>query len=184
MGDQSLSATCQCGKVVIEALGAPIVAVSCYCTSCQRAGRAFETMPAAPPIRDADGGTPMLLFRKDRVRCVQGREHLEARLLKPASPTRRIFATCCNSAMFADFTRGHWLSLYRKRFGPGVPPVAMRVMTGERRGDGALARDVPAYAGRPGGLMWRLIGAWAAMGFRRPDMGLAKLRQSTFDGAP
>jgi hypothetical protein len=177
-----LTAACRCGKVVFEAADAPIVTVSCYCTSCQQAGHAFEKMPSAPAVLDADGGTPVLLCRKDRVRCIHGREYLVERRLNANSPTRRVFATCCNSAMFADFTKGHWLSLYRNRFGSGAPPVEMRVMTGERPGGAILSQDVPNYPGRPAGLMWKLIAAWAAMGFRRPDMGLAHIPRSDFDG--
>jgi hypothetical protein len=42
---KSLSVTCQCGKVEFEVVGAPILAASCHCTSCRRAGRAFEALP-------------------------------------------------------------------------------------------------------------------------------------------
>jgi hypothetical protein len=53
-----------------------------------------------------DSGTGVILYRKDRVRCVMGQEYLEERRLTPDSPTRRVLATCCNSAMFLDFTKG------------------------------------------------------------------------------
>lgn len=178
---KSLMAACQCGKVVIESALAPILVASCYCTDCQRAGRALEKMPSAAPVLDADGGTPFVVYRKDRITCAQGREHLAECRLTSGSPTRRVFATCCNSAMFLDFTKGHWLSLYRNRFGGSAPPVEMRIMTNERRGDVVLWQDVPNYPGRPGSFMWKLIVTWAAMGFRRPDMGLANLPQSACD---
>ena len=178
----SLCASCQCGKVVFEAAFAPILAVSCYCTSCQKAGHAFEKMPSAPPVLDADGGTPVLMYRKDRVRCVRGLELLEARKLKPDSPSRRIFTTCCNSAMLGDFTKGHWLSLYRKRFAGEVPPMQMRIMTKERPAGIVLREDVPNYDGFSGKFALKLIAAWVAMGFRRPDMGLAHIPQSIFKG--
>ena len=178
---ESLTAACQCGKVVIETALAPILVASCYCTSCQRAGHAFEKMPSAAPVLDADGGTPFVVYRKDRIACVHGREHLAECRLRQDSPTRRVFAICCNSAMFLDFTKGHWLSLYRGRFGDGAPRVEMRIMTSERRGDIALGQDVPNYPGRPGSFLWKLLATWAAMGFRRPDMGLAHLPRSAFD---
>ena len=111
----------------------------------------------------------MILYRKDRVQCVTGRQHLEAHRLQPGSPTRRLVATCCNSAMFLDFTKGHWLSMYRKRFPPGAPPLEMRVMTKDRRAGVELADDVPNYRGHSGRFMLKLITAWIAMGFRRPD---------------
>ena len=165
-----LSAMCQCGKVKFEAVGAPILTGACYCTSCQEAGRRFEQRESAPPALDGDSGTSMVLYRKDRVQCVTGQQYLEEHRLKPESPTRRLIATCCNSAMVLDFTKGHWLSMYRNRFPAGAPPLEMRVMTKERRAGVELADDLPNYPGPSGKFMLKLIGAWIAMGFRRPDI--------------
>jgi hypothetical protein len=117
---------------------------------------------------DPDGGTGMILYRKDRVQCAMGQEHLEEHRLTPASPTRRVVATCCNSAMFADFTKGHWLSLFRNRFTQGAPPLQMRVMTQDRPAGVELAGDVPNYEGHSGKFMLKLFAAWMAMGFRTP----------------
>jgi hypothetical protein len=169
-----LSAACQCGKVKFEAVGLPILTGSCYCSSCQEAGRLFEQMASAPPLLDPDSGTGVVLYRKDRVQCVMGRDYLEEHRLKPDSPTRRVFAACCNSAMFLDFTKGHWLSMYRKRFGEGAPPLEMRVMTKERRVGVELVDDVPNYSGHSGKFMLRLLTAWIAMGLRRPESTLGK----------
>jgi hypothetical protein len=169
-----LSATCQCGKVRLEAAGPPILTGACYCADCQEAGRQLEQLVSAPPVLDSDGGTEVILVRKDRVRCVMGQNHLEEHRLTPESPTRRLVATCCNSAMFLDFTRGHWLSMYRNRFATGAPPLEMRVMTKERRAGVELANDLPNYAGYSGKFMMKLIGAWMAMGFRRPEIVLGK----------
>jgi hypothetical protein len=163
-------ASCRCGAVVLEVTGAPIVHTACYCTSCQEAGRQIEQLAGAPPVLDADGGTDFLVYRKDRVRCVQGGERLEARRLKAESPTRRMVGTCCNSAMFLDFTKGHWLTLYRARMPGPVGPLEMRVMTADRREGVALADDVPNYAAHSGKFMRRLLGAWIAMGFRAPKV--------------
>ena len=167
---RSLTASCRCGAVVLEVEGAPIVRTACYCASCQEAGRRIEQLPDAPPVLDADGGTDFVLFRKDRVRCVQGGERLEAHRLKPESPTRRMVAACCNSAMFLDFTKGHWLTLYGARMRESVPPLEMRVMTADRRGDVVLPNDVPNYATHAGKLMWKLLAAWVPMGFRTPKV--------------
>ncbi|MGZ5920715.1 MAG: GFA family protein [Rhizomicrobium sp.] len=169
-----LSAKCQCGKVEFKASGPPILTTACYCTDCQTAGRQFEQLPSAPPMLDPDSGTGMILYRKDRVQCAKGQEFLEERRLKPTSPTRRVVATCCNSAMFLDFTKGHWLSMFRNRFGAGAPPLEMRVMTKERRAGVALADDVPNYPGRSGKFMRKLLTSWAAMGFRRPEIPWGK----------
>ncbi len=170
---QHLSATCQCGKVKFEGIGPPILTGSCYCTSCQEAGRRFEQLASAPPVLDPDGGTGVILYRKDRVRCVTGQEHLEERRLRPESPTRRVLATCCNSPMFLDFTKGHWLSMYRNRF-PTAPPLEMQVMTRERRAGVELADDVPNYSGHSGKFMLKLVAAWIAMGLRRPEITWGK----------
>jgi len=76
--------------------------------------------------------------------------------------------------MFLDFTEGHWLSICRNRFPKGVPPLDMRVMTKERRVGVQLADDAPNYSGRSGKFMLKLIAAWIAMGFRRPEIILGK----------
>ncbi len=75
--------------------------------------------------------------------------------------------------MFLDFTKGHWLSIYRKRLAADVP-LDMRVMTKERRAGVQLADDAPNYSGRSGKFMLKLLAAWIAMGFRRPEMTLGK----------
>jgi hypothetical protein len=108
-----------------------------------------------------------------------GQEHLEEYRLKPESPTRRVIATCCNSAMFLDFTRGHWLSMFRNRFGTDAPPVEMRVMTKERRPGVELTNDLPSYSGSSGKFMLKLIASWIAMGFRRPEIALGKTVRRT-----
>jgi hypothetical protein len=166
----SMTASCRCGAVALEVIGPPIVTAGCYCQSCQAAGEQIERLAGAPPMLDADGGTAFVLQRKDRVRCVRGGERLEAHRLKPDSPTRRMVATCCNSAMFLEFSKGHWLSLYRGRLPEGAPPLEMRVMTADRREGVELPGDIPSYATHSGKFMWRLLSAWAAMGFRVPKV--------------
>ena len=173
--DKSVAVACQCGKVMFAAARSPILAASCYCGSCQQAAQEFANLSSAAQVADADGGTPIVLYRKDRVLCKTGKEHLEEFRLKPDSPTRRLIATCCNSPMFLDFTKGHWLSIYRKRLPDGAPPIEMRIMTRDRRAGVMLADDVPNHDGYPGRFMLRLILARIAMGFRRPDMGLTNI---------
>ena len=171
---QHLSAICRCGKVKLQTVGRPILAASCYCASCREAGSRFEQLASAPPVLNPDGGTDYVLVRKDRVQCLTGQEHLREHRLKPDSPTRRVIATCCNSAMFLDFTRGHWLTMYRNRFPAGAPPVEMRVMTKDRRDGVVLADDLRNYDTHSGKAMLRLITAWIAMGLRRPEITLGK----------
>lgn len=167
---KTMTASCRCGAVAFEAVGAPILTVVCHCESCQEAGRRFEEIAGVPPVLKADGGTDFIMHRKDRVCCVRGGELLREHRLKPESSTRRMVAGCCNSAMFAEFAGGHWLSLYRDRFCDGAPPLEMRVMTGDRRKDVKLPGDMPNYATHSAKFMWKLLSAWIAMGFRVPKV--------------
>ena len=145
----------------------------CYCASCQEAGRRYQAVPGADAVLAEDGGTDYVLYRKDRVRCVQGWDLFEERRLKPESPTRRMYARCCNTGMFLDFTNGHWLAVYRGRLPNDMPPATMQIMTAERpEGEGViLSHDMANYPGRSAKLMLKLLGAWMAMGFRRPAIG-------------
>lgn len=168
--------TCHCGQAALETVGTPILAPVCYCTDCQEAGRQFEQLIHAPQVREGDGGTQYVLFRTDRVRCVQGEHLLAEHRLSPDSKTRRVLATCCNSPMFLDVSQGHWLTLYRRRFGEPAPAVDMRVMTREKRPEVELPNDVPNYPGHSGKFMWKLLRAWFAMGFRVPKVSWGKNR--------
>jgi hypothetical protein len=112
-----LFAMCQCAKVKFEAAGPPILTASCYCTSCQEAGRQFEQLASAPS------------------------------------------------------------SKFRNRFPTGAPPLEMRVMTKKRRIGVELGDDMPNYGGHSGKFMLKLITAWVAMGFRRPEINLGKTVQ-------
>ncbi len=170
--NRHLTASCQCGQVAFETIGKPIVSAACYCRSCQEAGRRFGQHPAAPAVLDADGGTGFVLVRKDRVRFAKGGERLQEHRLEPRSTTRRVVATCCNSPMFLEFSKGHWLSLYRNRLPADAPPLEMRVMTRDRRDGVELPRDIPNYRTHSGIFMWRLFAAWAAMGFRTPKVAM------------
>ena len=115
-----------------------------------------------------DGGTDYVLYRKDRVRCIRGGDLLEDRRLKPDLPTNRMYARCCDTAMFVDFTKGHWLTVYRSRLPKDIPPATMRVMTAARPEGVVLPEDMANYPGHSGKFMMKLLRAWMAMGFRRP----------------
>src|SRR3546814_18485090 len=82
-------ASCQCGAVTLELAGKPIVAATCYCHSCQAAGKEFAALPGAPAVVGADGGTPFVLMRTDRLTWLSGSDRLGAHRLTPDSPTRR-----------------------------------------------------------------------------------------------
>jgi hypothetical protein len=168
MTNKRISAPCRCGKVELEITGAPIQRGICYCSDCQEAGRLHQADVGADAALAADGGTDYVLYRKDRIRCVRGGELLEERRLKPNSPTRRMVARCCNTAMFLDVTRGHWLTVYRGRLPEDIPPATLRLMTARRPAGVTLPDDMTNCPGFSARFMLRLLGAWAAMGFRRP----------------
>lgn len=161
-----LTARCACGKVVFEALGAPIVCAACYCEDCQEAARLLEALLGAPLLADPDGGTPMVVFRKDRVKCTQGGELLSAHKLNAGSPTSRMVASCCNSAMILTFDDiKWWTDVYRARVQGNPPPLEMRSCVKFRRGAGALPDDVPNYPGYALRLFAKLLAARFAMFF-------------------
>ena len=70
--------TCPCGAADFALAGASILAAECHCTSCRDAGELLEALPGAAPIRAPNGGTPFALWRKDRVRCLRGAQHLRS----------------------------------------------------------------------------------------------------------
>jgi hypothetical protein len=153
-----------CGRVTIEGFGTPIVSAVCDCDDCQEGGRRIEALPGAAAVLDPSGGTSFLLFRRDRFICSEGVPLVERHKLKEASPTNRVVATCCNTAMFLTFDKGpFWVSAYRGRFHGDVPPPEMRVCTRVHRADVALADDVPNYPGYPPRFMIRLLAAGVAM---------------------
>ena len=164
------TASCRCGRVSVPVTGRPILHATCYCESCRTAGLAFAEAPGAPAVVDGDGGTDLLLYRKDRIGRFSGGELLREHRLTPDSPTRRVVARCCNAPMFLDFTKGHWLSFYGGRVSGKIPPLDMRVMTADRPDGPALPDDVPNLAAHSARFMVRLLAAWVAMGFRRPKV--------------
>lgn len=167
---RQIAAVCHCGAVRMEISGAPILSVICQCASCQEAGKRIAAVPDAPATLDAHSGTPFVMYRKDRISCVSGGDQLETQRLKPDSPTRRMVSRCCHSAMFLEFQKGHWLSVYRGRLGAYAPAPEMRVMTADTPADVDLPGDMPNLAKHNGRFMWRLLTAWVAMGFRVPKV--------------
>ena len=161
-----LTARCACGKVEMRAIGAPVARAICYCDDCQAAGRQIEALPGAQPVLDADGGSNFIVYRKDRYSCTQGAEHLQNHKLKDASPTKRVVAACCNSAMYIGFDDAkHWVSAYRARFEAGPGPVQVRMCTKFKPEGVTLPADVPNHAGYPPGFLFKLLGARVAMLF-------------------
>ena len=167
-GKLQMTASCSCGKVELKALGAPMVSNVCYCDDCQRGGRQIEALPNAGPVRDPDGGTAYILYRKDRIECSNGAEFLKNYKIKESSVTNRVVATCCNSAMFMNFDKGpFWVSAYRARFQGERPPLQMRICTKFKPDDANLPSDVPSYRGYPLRLIAKFLASGTTMLFSR-----------------
>jgi hypothetical protein len=161
----NITATCHCKSVAVVAFGSPITAAACYCDSCQEASRQISALTNAPCVAGSDGGTEYVLYRKDRVLCTQGKELLKAYKLDPASPTSRVVATCCNTAILLTFDDNkHWVDLYRSRCLGNVPALRMRVCTRFAPDAERLPLDVPQFPSYPlrfiAALIWAKFGMW------------------------
>lgn len=170
---------CTCGRVRLTVSKAPIIASECHCSSCRKAAELLEARPSAPTFRAANGGTPYVLYRKDRVRFVAGTEALRELRLGPEAPTRRVVAGCCNTPVFLEFEGGHWLSLFASLWSPATrPAMVLRTMTSDLPDRGALDDAIPNLKTQSGAFFVKLLGAWIAMGFRAPklDVGTQPLQ--------
>jgi hypothetical protein len=157
--------SCSCGKVEFAATGAPIMAVACYCDDCQRGSRQIEMLPSATPVLAVDGGTAYVLYRKDRFECATGREWLRDLRLAERSPTRRVVAACCNSALYLDFQKRHWVSAYRARFQEAAPPIQMHIQTRFKPQPDGASGAIPTYRALPPRFFAKLLFARVAMLF-------------------
>jgi hypothetical protein len=161
---------CACGAVGLDVEQTPIITTECHCNSCREAGTRLG-LAGVPAVLEDNGGTQYVLYRKDRIRFVSGMERLREFRLTPASKTRRVVATCCNTPVFLEFESGHWLSLYAGLWPQRAhPPMEIRTMTGDRADPSPLPQDVPHGTRQTLGFYARLLGAWIAMGFRSPKI--------------
>ncbi len=167
--------TCACGQSAFELSGSPMLAAECWCESCRAAARTLEALPDALPMAEQGGGTRFVLYRKDRVTPLRGTDRLREYRLGPEAKTRRVVATCCNSAMFLEFQGGHWLSLYSQRLPAEQRPVPdLRTMMSDAPAGVRPDDTIPSYERQSAGFMFRLLGAWIAMGFRAPKLDYVK----------
>lgn len=163
--------TCRCGQAALRVDGPPILSTECLCSDCRTAGAIFQNLPGAAPVLDGNRTTRFVLYRKDRVRCLRGAEHLREHRLTPDSKTRRVVAVCCNTPLFLDFTQGHWLSVYGQLWSAGnLPPLELRTMVRDAPAGVTLPGNVPNLKSHGLRFFVRLIGAWAAMGFGSPKV--------------
>ena len=177
---------CACGQVQLEVLGSPILSAECLCTSCRTAGERLAALPGTATFQTATtGGTPYVLYRKDRVRFHSGQERLRELRLTPKSTTRRVTATCCNTPIFLEFESGHWLSMYASLWPASTrPSMELRTMAGDLPEGSDLPADMPNARSHTVSFMFRLLGAWVRMGFRRPAIDVGRRPLGPGDSAP
>jgi hypothetical protein len=154
---------CQCGRVECRGKGPPMIAAACYCDDCQAAARAIEA-GGGPPVADADGGTALSLFRLDRFSHAKGAELLVPHRLREDSPTSRMVASCCNSAMYLAFADTRfWVSVMNNRIVGERPRIESRLAVEFRDPTLPWPDEVPRYTGYPKRYLFRLLGQWIAM---------------------
>lgn len=158
---------CKCGAVKIELAGSPLQVNICHCDDCQRGSAQLERLHGAPKILDSYGGTPYVLYRKDRIKFLQGRELLINQREEGEKNTKRVLASCCNSPFFLDFEPGHWISIYQQRFDAPIPPAQRRIQTRFMPLGNVPDDGLPLHRGYPFGMIVRLLGARVAMGVGR-----------------
>ncbi len=154
---------CTCGKVELEAIGAPITCVVCYCDDCEAGARQIEALPNATAVGEPDGGVGYVVYRKDRVRIPKGAELLRGYKLREKSATNRMVATCCNTALLLRFDDSkHWVDVFRARVIGTAPPLQMQVCTRYRQA-GSPDSTLPTFPGYPLRLAGKLVAAKVAM---------------------
>ncbi|TIO08481.1 DUF6151 family protein [Mesorhizobium sp.] len=166
---------CACGRTRFEVLGAPILVSECLCNSCRAAADRLATLPGARNILTSYGATPSAEYRKDRVRILSGAKHLSEFRLSADAGSRRVVATCCNTPVFLELKGAHWLSIYLHLWPDEARPRAeMRTMTGDLPDASNLPNDIPNLKSHTVSFYAKLLGAWAAMGFRNPKVELVR----------
>ena len=165
---------CTCGALRLELSGAPIVVAECHCASCRDARRRMATLPGAPAVVGAHGGTHFVLYRKDRIRITAGRDRLRHFRLGPQAETRRVITSCCTMPVLLEFKGGHWASLYGNLWpAEALPAIDLHTMISDRGAAAPpLADGVPAGRWATAKFFAALLAAWIAMGFRAPPLAL------------
>ncbi len=151
--------TCECGRVVCEAIGEPIVSAVCYCVDCQAAAANILTNYPKASVCEPDGGTAYSTFRDNQWICVQGGDLLVGVKLHEKSPTTRFIAKCCHSAIYLKYSRGFWVSTYRTQFKDPLPSLEWRNKIIARQSELPFPDDIPRFKGFPMRLFGRLMKA-------------------------
>ncbi|MFM5950807.1 MAG: DUF6151 family protein [Novosphingobium sp.] len=155
---------CQCGAVECSGTCAPFLSAVCYCDDCQNAARQIEAIGKGPAISEPDGGTALCLIRDDQFTIEHGADLLKPHQLDPTSATCRMIASCCNSAIYLEFSDGRfWKSAMIGRILGTKPPIEMRLCTKYRSSNLPWPDDAPRHAGFPLSAFARVGWQWLAM---------------------
>jgi hypothetical protein len=145
-----------------------MITLACYCDDCQTAGRQIDQMPNGRSGLQPDGGTPSVMFRKDRVQCTRGKEHLIDHKLKPSSHTTRVIASCCNSNMSTRFD--NWYPMVALRtHSQNVDAVQPQICICTKFAPDAdkIAIQAPRHSGVAPSFVLKLLAASVQLGFQR-----------------
>lgn len=127
-----------------------MTSVACYCRTCRAAALQIEAMPSGQSGMGPDGGTLSLLYRKDRVRCLRGRELLVEHRLRPGARITRIVSACCHCSITARLDR--WFPHVPLRsFAAQAAPIVPRacLFTKHALDLAAIPYEAPRYRGVP-----------------------------------
>ena len=96
---------CTCGKVKLQVNSPSVLRLVCYCKDCRgyyktlnKEAEAHHHKPAA--MLDPFGGVDWTCMYPNEITVLQGKEHLKTCLIRPKSPIRRVYTTCCYTPMF------------------------------------------------------------------------------------
>lgn len=168
---QSYTLACACGQFHLEVTGEPLITAECHCNSCRAGSQQLAALPLARPMTADNGGTPYVLYRKDRVRFPAGTALLRGYRLSEKAPTRRVVTTCCNTPVFVEFSGGHWLSLYASLWDQTArPAMQIRTQTANVPPGTTLDSSLPSGGWTTAGFYGKLLAAWMAMGFKSPKI--------------
>lgn len=132
---------------MLEAEGPPIAHISCYCDDCQAAANLIDSLDGGSSGREADGGTPNLMFRRDRVRFISGEDLLKSYRVRERSPTHRLVASCCNTAITQRHDNWWPHRGIKSHLFEAPPPLEMRVFTRYAPDPSKVPHDVPHALG-------------------------------------
>lgn len=162
---------CRCGHTSLEVQGKPFMVSECLCDSCRAAGVRLARLPGAKSMLTSYEATPCAEYRKDRVRFVAGKDNLKEFRLSSDAGTRRVVATCCNTPVFQEMKGAHWISLYTHLWPENSrPKPERRTMVGDLADASHLPDDIPNLKTHTVIFYLKLLGAWAAMGFKNPKI--------------